>query len=247
MFTLLQGASRCLYRGCVEFAPLLFPQFVSSARRTVMNRNTRDTNHSKSVSEIQPPIDLSNLLFSRCQEEQEFQRILACRWKGYRKYGFTAPQECRDRFDEKAIHYLCRDCTSGDIVGCLRMLSASARDYEVETFVDLSSWLVDGVRPAELTRFSVPLNKRSMAIKFGLWKLAWADAIRRGHTHFLIWTKDEVKRNYDMHWVHDTPNAVTYILPSTSRWRPACLDDIRYRQSPRRLPPKPPSPVPLFL
>jgi hypothetical protein len=44
----------------------------------------------------------------------------------------------------------------------------------------------------------VPISKRSAAIKFGLWKLAWADAVNRGHTHFIIWTRKEAKRNYEL-------------------------------------------------
>ena len=141
---------------------------------------------------------LSGLLFRVANGETDFGNLLRCRWAGYKKYGFGSPDDCRDEFDGRATHYISTDISTGEVVGCFRMLSRTGGPLELERFVDISKWIETGARPAELTRFSVPLSKRSAAIKFGLWKLAWADAIERNHSHFIIWTRKEAQRNYDM-------------------------------------------------
>ncbi len=156
-----------------------------------MDSETTDLNHHVEI-------DLSGLVFCVCQGQEQFAQVLKCRWRGYKKYGFASPDDCRDEFDERAIHYLCKDSSSNEILGCLRMLSKFNGKLELESFVAISDWATENVNPAELTRFSVPISKRSVAIKFGLWKLAWLDAVRRGHTHFVIWTRKEARRNYDM-------------------------------------------------
>jgi hypothetical protein len=83
------------------------------------------------------------------------------------------------------------------MLGCLRLLPSQSRPFELEEYFHISDWANDGTRPAELTRFSVPANKRLIAIKFGLWKLAWLDAVAKGHTHFVIWTTDQKKKMYE--------------------------------------------------
>lgn len=153
---------------------------------------------SETTAQNHTAIDLSGLVFCVCPNQEEFAQLLKCRWRGYKKYGFASPDECRDEFDERAIHYLCKDDISNEVLGCLRMLSKFNGKLELESFVTISDWATNGVHPAELTRFSVPISKRSTAIKFGLWKLAWLDAVRRGHTHFVIWTRKEARRNYNM-------------------------------------------------
>ena len=163
-----------------------------------MNHEIEPEDLGKRPPSAERPIDLSGLVFSPWRGQIEFDEILKCRWRGYRKYGYTSPDDCLDNFDDLAIHYFCKDCQSGEIVGSLRMLSKLDSKLELEAFVDISDWAIDGIQPAELTRFSVPISKRSAAIKFGLWKLAWADAVSRGHTHFIIWTRREAKRNYDL-------------------------------------------------
>jgi hypothetical protein len=49
-----------------------------------------------------------------------------------------------------------------------------------------------------LTRFSVPASKRLHAIKLGLWKIAWLDAVALGHSHFLISTNMHIKEMYEI-------------------------------------------------
>jgi hypothetical protein len=147
-------------------------------------------------SETQLP-NLSGLTFRLASSNEELEPILHCRWRGYKKYGFAQPSDCRDAFDERATQYICLDSESQEVLGCLRLLACSARPFEVETFLDVSQWLPSGTTVAELTRFSVPICKRISAIKFGLWKLAWLDAIAKGHTHFLIWTTEHKKRMYE--------------------------------------------------
>lgn len=142
--------------------------------------------------------DLSKFAFCVANAETDFEEILVCRWRGYKKYGFVSPAACRDQFDERAVHYISREAASGKLVGCLRMLSRFDGVLELERFVDISKWIEAGACPAELSRFSVPLNKNAVGIKFGLWKLAWSDAVQKGHSHFIIWTRKEVQRNYDM-------------------------------------------------
>jgi len=153
---------------------------------------------SETTAQNHTAIDISGLIFFVCQSQEEFAQVLKCRWRGYKKYGFAYSDECRDEFDECAIHYLCKNVITNEVVGCLRMLSKLNGKLELESFVSISDWTTEGVQPAELTRFSVPISKCSTAIKFGLWKLAWLDAVRRGHTHFVIWTRKEARRNYDI-------------------------------------------------
>jgi len=147
-------------------------------------------------SDVQLP-NLSGLIFRTARTDAELNEVLQCRWRGYKKYGFPDPTACRDIFDDRATQYLCQDAESNQTLGCLRLLANHARPFEVETYLDVEGWLPSEMSVAELTRFSVPTCKRLSAIKFGLWKLAWMDAIAQGHTHFLIWTTEQKKRMYE--------------------------------------------------
>jgi len=111
--------------------------------------------------------DLSGLVFRAVRAEHEMDAVLECRWKGYRRYGFPNPAACRDDYDAHAIQYVCEDERTKRIVGCLRLLPAQHRPFELEEYFDISGWANNGTRPAELTRFSVPVSKRLWAIKFG--------------------------------------------------------------------------------
>jgi len=158
--------------------------------------------------------DLSGLIFRSAHCDREMDAILECRWKGYRRYGFDSPAACRDVFDDRAIQFVCEDSESQQILGCLRLLAYSARPFEVETYVEVSRWLPSSMSVAELTRFSVPVCRRLTAIKCGLWKLAWLEAIAKGHTHFLIWTTEQKKRMYEYLGFTPYPNdSVTFLHP----------------------------------
>jgi hypothetical protein len=141
--------------------------------------------------------DLSGLVFRTARTDDEMEAILECRWKGYRRYGFAEPAACRDSFDSHAVQYICEEQNTKRTMGCLRLVSIHHRPFELEEYFDIKNWASNGTRPAELTRFSVPESKEQPEIKFGLWKLAWLDAVARGHTHFIIWTTQYYKAMYE--------------------------------------------------
>lgn len=159
-----------------------------SSREIIMNSN--------SDSAEQVP-DVTGLIFRAAHTDHEMDAILECRWKGYRRYGFEVPTACRDSFDKHAIQYVCQDEQSKRILGCLRLLPIHHRPFELEEYCDISGWARNGTRPAELTRFSIPISKRLIAIKWGLWKLAFFDACKSGHSHFLICTAEYTKQMYE--------------------------------------------------
>ena len=130
--------------------------------------------------------NLSDFVFRVADIKLEEAKILRCRWKGYRRYGFRSPEDCRDRYDDYAAHYVCEK--DGEIVGCIRMVSARKGKFELQAFVDISAWLKENKLTAELTRFSIPLHRRMRDIKFGLWKLAWLNAAATSHTGFIVWS-----------------------------------------------------------
>lgn len=138
--------------------------------------------------------DLSGFVFRIADIATEEAKILNCRWKGYRKYGFPYPGDCRDGYDDYAVHYVCE--RGGKVVGCLRMVPARKGKFELQEFVDLSAWLEREESSAELTRFSIPVQRRLRDIKFGLWKLAWLNAVGTGHTHFIIASAQETFSMY---------------------------------------------------
>lgn len=130
-----------------------------------MNYESSPSIPSKEPKELQVSPDLSGLLFRIANGETDIAEILQCRWRGYKKFSFASPECCRDEFDERAAHYVSRDSASGEVAGCLRMLSRFKGRLELESFVAISNWVEDGACPAELARFSVPLSKRRILIR----------------------------------------------------------------------------------
>jgi hypothetical protein len=140
---------------------------------------------------------LKGFEFRLATKTDDFQRVLKCRWKGFKHFGYESPQDLYDEFDEHAWHLIAIDQASGVIVGCLRLLRKPRDHFELEQWVNISEWIEQGYRPAELTRLSIPFNKQSIKIKFGLWKLALLLCLKEGQTHFIITTKHDTKRAYD--------------------------------------------------
>jgi len=83
----------------------------------------------------------------RIATEADWDALLLCRWKGYKQYGYATPEECRNRHDGRATQLICRDEVSGEVLGCLRMLSNGDGPLELEEFVEISKWTGTGVMP----------------------------------------------------------------------------------------------------
>ncbi len=129
--------------------------------------------------------DLSGLVFYRAQSPKDMADVGECRSKGYGKY-FEQPSQCRDFRDPHAIQYLCRYAHSGQIAGCVRSVRRDVCSFELEDYVDISRWVCDHYRPAEITRLSVPRCSRSGDIKMGLWKCVFLHAIKMDITHLVV-------------------------------------------------------------
>lgn len=144
------------------------------------------------------PHSLKGFDFRLANKTDDFENILKCRWKRYKRFGYGSPQDLYDEFDERAWHLIAIDEATGAVVGCLRLLRKPHDPFELEQWVNISEWIEQGRRPAELTRLSIPFNKQSIKIKFGLWKLALLLCLKERQTHFIISTKYDTKNSYDL-------------------------------------------------
>ena len=184
-------------------------------------------NSMVSISPTQPkgqrhsPYDISGMIF-RIGVESDLNALLLCRWKGYKQYGYATPEQCRNCYDGRATQLICQDEISGEILGCLRMLSKGDGPLELEEFVNISEWTGTGVVPVELTRFSIPLSRRLPAIKNGLMKLAWLMARASGHSHFIITTQEKTKPAYDWLGFHH------YLGRPTTFYHPMISNHLHY-------------------
>lgn len=156
------------------------------------------------------PTDLTGLIFRIAHTDLEREAVIDCRWKGYKKY-FHSREQCKDKYDERAVLYMCLDAVSGDVLGCLRVVSRLKSRLELEEYFDISSLVKNGLVVAEVSRFSIPKSRQSPSIKLGLWKLLYLDSIRKGYTHLIVWVKRSARRNYEYLFFEDYPRQNTFV------------------------------------
>ncbi len=142
-------------------------------------------------------MDLSGLVFRAVTSDRNRNGVFECRWRGYRKYGFNSPESVVDQFDATARQYACIEENEGNVVGCLRMVSRCTTFLEIEQYLKIGKLIANGMVLAEVSRYSVPTSPRAVAVRMGLWKLAWLDAVANGHTHLLAWVRKGARRPYE--------------------------------------------------
>ncbi|MDX2168785.1 MAG: hypothetical protein SF182_17060 [Deltaproteobacteria bacterium] len=117
-----------------------------------------------------------------------------------------------DGMDDSAT-YLIAKCTDGDVAATLRFLGPEHRPFVFEKSCEVA--LPDGSRPALLSRFSVsPLFRaapRSIALHFGMLKLAVEFALPLGVTDLLQYTQPHLINFYRAAFFEAT--GVTFELP----------------------------------
>jgi|ERR1700687_1604813 len=83
----------------------------------------------------------------------------------------------RDALDDRAIHLLATTSTD-EPVASLRLIDASARPFEVESFLNLTPYLDPGRHPAEITRLCIRAPYRRIT-RTAFVHLAILDAVLR--------------------------------------------------------------------
>ncbi len=141
--------------------------------------------------------DWTNLVFRIAKNKDDFNAVYECRARGYSKYGSDNPEDWIDRYDDYATQYMCQD-DSGQTLGCMRMISSKMGPIPIQDYMDISLWTQSDMVYAELARLCVPLPEKRPSVKFGLWVIAFLDALRNEHTHFVIGTNEWLRSIYEM-------------------------------------------------
>jgi N-acyl-L-homoserine lactone synthetase len=117
----------------------------------------------------------------------------------------------RDALDERAVHLLATT-TSGEPVGSLRLIDASARPFEIEAFLDISKCLTPDRHPAEITRLCIlaPYRRISRAafVHLAILEAVMRLARRLGITDFIASTRADLLQFYQYLLFETFPGAV---------------------------------------
>jgi N-acyl-L-homoserine lactone synthetase len=116
-----------------------------------------------------------------------------------------------DSLDDRAIHLLATTA-SGEAVGSLRFIDASARPFEIEAFLDLSPYISPARHPAEITRLCViaPYRRitRAAFVHLAILEAVLRLARRLGVTDFVASTRSDLMAFYTYLLFETHPEAV---------------------------------------
>ena len=137
-----------------------------------------------------PTADAKEIVIRPAVTEDDLEKALDVRWRGYKKYGHSKAA-LWDEFD------MSPNCTillatdmSGEPVGTLRAVSRRGGPLEIEKYLDITRWLTpDELDCAEAARLSVPRHPCSELIKQSLWKGSVLYCLHRGIGTMVIWVK----------------------------------------------------------
>lgn len=140
------------------------------------------------------------------------------------RYG-SVPDDGRD---SRAAFLVARD-RAGSPVGSLRVLTVDHRPFSFDSVVDLSSIGILGTTPAEIGRWCVHSDYRSVAkargLHFGMMKFAYLYALARSISDYLICVYPDLERFYrglffedvGLHFEHPDWGAVAMFALSLPR------------------------------
>ena len=105
-----------------------------------------------------------------------------------------------DPLDDRAQHFL-GTTHDGSAVAAMRIIRWDARPFEVESFLDMTSFLTDESRAGEISRLCILEKYRNLTrtqfVHAGMWKLAYDYALRYDVAEFWIWAPPSLARAYE--------------------------------------------------
>jgi hypothetical protein len=142
-------------------------------------------------------INIPSIFVRRAKTEEDFQKVIDIRWKGYKKY-FANRDDVIDEFDsaKNAILFLATD-ENDEPIGTIRILDRQNGNIELDKYLNVEMLLSDSDLPcAEATRFSVPNNPCSSQIKLALWKAYYKYCNLNEIKTMIIWIRNSARRDY---------------------------------------------------
>jgi len=142
-------------------------------------------------------INISDIMVKLAQTPTDFNDVIETRWEGYKKY-LNNKNEIIDEFDYQSNSSYLLAVVGNTAVGTMRILDQKRGKIEVENFKPINSLLTSKEQPcAEATRFSIPPNKKSRAIKFALWKGFYLYCLKNNLRTALVWVRSSAARDYE--------------------------------------------------